>query len=461
MTPRIAFYNVGRPCTWLKSPNFGLLYIAAHLQRELGLDPSEILYVDQPAGDDVIGKLSAHPWDVLGVSALSVTASELNRIAPMIREQWPERVAVLGGIHMTALPELALRQSKLSWGVVGNGERSFARIVEGVRDSGTAPLDTPGLAWIDDGVFRQSVTPAETLQDLDSLPQLPLHLLNRKYYFEDLMPIQGTDLPALPWTTSRGCGFRCRFCAVNVACKDGMRYQSAERVLSDMEWLVSDFGVPAISFQDDNVVDNKPRLVEICEGILKRPRLRGFRWACNARADRVDADLLTLMKKAGCVQVAFGFESGSQRVLRYLKKGTITVDDARRAVAACKQVGLRSMGTFIVGSPTETREEVLETFRFIHDNPIDFALVFTATPSPGSEFWDLAVERGRIDPNTMDWRQLIFDQRPMLADAVDPEWLYRRYRWEYVRIALRNYSFPVFVQRALIAAWQRLVKVSR
>ena len=457
MDSRIALYSVGRPCPWLKSPNFGLLHIAAHLQKELGVDPADILYVDQPAGDDVIEKLSSVPWNVLGVSALSVTAHELNTIAPEILKRWPERPSVLGGIHVSALPEIALRQSGIPWAVIGNGELAFARIVRGIREDGAVPRSTPGLAWMEEATLRTSGISAQSIEDLDSLPPLPLQLLNRKYYFENLVVLHGTNIPALPWTTSRGCGFRCRFCAVNVTCREGSRYQSAARVLDDMERLVREYGVPAVSFQDDNLADNRPRLIEICEGMQKRSALSGMRWACNLRADRVDEDLLALMKKAGCVQIAFGFESGSQRVLRYLKKGTITVDDARKAVAACKKVGIRSMGTFIVGSPSETREEVLETFAFIHENPIDFVLAFTATPSPGSEFWDLAVERGIIDPDTIDWRNLIFDQRPMLADAVDPEWLYRRYKLEYVRFALRDYSLPVFIKRVLLAAWNRLI----
>ncbi len=459
MFPRIALLNVGRPCLWLKAPNYGLLFIAANLQRELGINPAEILYVDQAAGDDVLASLERQPWDILGISSLSVTAHELNRWAPEIRKRWPDRCVVLGGVHVSSVPEIALRQSGIVYGVRGDGERSFARIVAGLRDSGVVPRDTPGLVWLENDALGGSGCPAQPMEDLDGLPPLPLDMMNRSHYFSDYVPIQGADVPALPWVTSRGCQYRCRFCAANVACGQQVRYQSAERVLDDLERLVRDYGVPAVSFLDDNFVANRPRLTAICEGILQRPRLRALPWACQARADCVDVNLLRLMKKAGCVQVAFGLESGSQRMLTYLKKGAITVEDGRRAVAACKEVGVRSMATFMIGSPTETRDDVLETFAFIHDNPSDFTFVFITTLLPGSEFWDLAVERGIIAPDTLDWRTLIFDQRPLLADAVDPRWLYRRYWLEYVRIALRNYSFPVFVGRAVRAAAHSLLHI--
>jgi radical SAM superfamily enzyme YgiQ (UPF0313 family) len=444
----------------LKAPNYGLLFIAAHLQKELGLSSKDFLFVDQPAGDDPIRMLSENDWDLLGASSLSVCAHKLNEVVPEVRNLWPDRLVVLGGVHATVLPEIALKQSCAQYAVVGDGERAFVRVADGFRFDGEVPRDAPGLVWLEDGRLVSNGVSAESIPDLDALPPLPLEILNRSHYFENLVPLHGTDIGAFPWTTSRGCGSRCRFCAVNAVCgTSGVRMQSAERVLDDIERLVKDYAVPAITFQDDNFIENAERIAAICEGILKRPKLRGFRWACNARADRVKEDLFFLMKKAGCVQVAFGFESGAQRVLRYLKKGVITVEHGVKAVEICHKAGIRSMGTFIVGSPSETREEVLQTFKFIHKNPIDFALVFTATPSPGSEFWDVAVERGLVDPETFDWRNLGFDLKPLLADSLDPAWLYRKYWIEYVRISMRNYSFPVFMKRAVKAAWSRLLGV--
>ena len=458
MLPRIAMLDIGRSLHWLKSPNFGLLFIAAYLRKELAIDPKDILYVDQSAGDDVLEKLGSRPWDVLGVSALSVCAHELNTLAPQIRKRWPDRTVVLGGVHVSAVPEVALKQSHISYGIVGDGERSFAHVVSGLGQTGAVPRDTPGLVWIENDKLANNGVDAQQVDDLDSIPPLPLDMLKRDYYFRDFLTIQGTRVPALPWIATRGCASRCRFCSVNVTCGPGVRYQSAGRIVADLERLVRDHGVPGVHFQDDDLPSSRKRIIELCEGIMASPLMRGFHWACYSRADHVDADVLSLMKRAGCVQVAFGLESGSQRMLTYLKKGSITVEDGRRAIAACKKAGMRSMGMFMIGSPSETKEEVLETFAFIHENPIDFVTVFTTTPSPGSEFWNLAVERGLIDPATLDWRTLIFDQRPVLADSVDATWLYRRYLWEYLRVSLRNYSLPMFVLRAVRAAGVRLFR---
>lgn len=450
--------NVGPLSAWCKSPNFGLLFLAAHLEQELGIDPHDILFADQCAGDDVLEILASQDWDVVGLSSSSVAAHQLNTLVPEIRRRWPDRWTVLGGVHVSALPELALKQSGAQFGVVGEGERSFAQIVTGLDRTGDIPKDVPGLVWLEDGTLRRCEELPEPVEDMDGIPPLALNVLKPDYYFRDLVPIAGTKVGAFPWLTSRGCVFRCRFCCVNVVGGGAVRYFSAERVLDDLERLVRDHGVPAVMFVDDNLVANRPRLEDICAGILERPALQGLKWGCNARADRVDLEILTKMKKAGCVEIAFGFESASQRILTYLKKGAVTVDDARTAIAACHQAGIRVQGMFMLGTPGETKEEVLETLAFIRENPIDFVCLFTTQPWPGSELWDLAIERGVIDLENIDWRSILYDNHPILADAVDAGWLYRRYKFEAIRAAVHNYSFPVFLARAVRALYYRMMR---
>lgn len=458
MGVRVALVNVGPLSAWCKSPNFGLLFIAAHLQKQLGIVPRDILFADQCAGDDVLQLLASRDWDVVGLSASSVAADQLNALVPKIRHRWPDRWTVLGGVHVSALPKLALKQSHAHFGLVGEGERSFAQLVAGLNETGQMAKNVPGLVWLEDGELGRCETLPEPVEDMDAIPPLALETLKHDYYFKDLVPIAGTNIPALPWLTSRGCVFRCRFCCVNVICNGAVRFFSAERVLDDLERLVRDYGIHAVMFVDDNFVVNRRRLKAICAGILDRPVLRGLRWGCNARADCVNVDILTTMKEAGCVEIAFGFESASQRILTYLKKGGVKVDHARKAISACHQAGIRVQGMFMLGSPGETKENVLETLSFIREHPIDFVCLFTTQPWPGSELWDWAVERNVVDPENIRWQSILYDNKPILADSVDTNWLYRRYKWETLRAAFHNYSFPIFLGRAARALCYRITR---
>lgn len=458
MRVRIALVNVGPLSAWCKSPNFGLLFLAAHLQKEFGIASHEILFADQCAGDNVLERLASRDWDVVGLSASSVSADQLNALVPEIRNRWPDRWTVLGGVHVSALPKLALKQSQAHCGLVGEAELSFAQLVAGLMETGEIPKDVPGLVWLEDGELRQCETPPDPVEDMDAIPPLALETLNHDYYFKDLVPMAGTTIPALPWLTSRGCVFHCRFCCVNVTCNGGVRFFSAGRVLDDLERLVRDYGIRAVMFVDDNFVVNRRRLNALCVGIRDRPALQGLQWSCNARADCVNLDILTTMKKAGCVQIAFGFESASQRVLTYLKKGGVKVDHAHKAIAACHEAGILVQGMFMLGSPGETKEDVLETLSFIREHPIDFVCLFTTQPWPGSELWDWAVERGVIDPETLRWQNILYDNKPILADSVDMNWLYRRYKWESLRAAYHNYPFCVFLHRAARAMRYRITR---
>lgn len=449
--PRVALVNVGPQTSWCKSPNFGLLFIAAYLKKHLGIDSKDIVFADQTAGDDALEVLGRRDWDIAGFSATSIAATELNELVPAVRERWPDRTTVVGGVHVSALPELTLRQSKAHFGVLGDGEVSLRRMIEGLSAQGEVPLDTPGLVWLENGTHRHSPTPTERVDSLDDFPPLPLEMLNREHYFGNLTPLPGMKVPAFPWLSSRGCVFKCRFCCVNVVGGGAVRFQSPGRVIEDLERLVRDYDVPAISFIDDNFVVRPRHLTGICEGILSSPILKGIKWACNARADCIKPERLELMKRAGCVQMSFGFESGSQRMLTYLKQGSITIEDARNAIAACRQAGIRVQGMFMVGSPGETREDVEQTLAFIRENRMDYVSLFAAQPWPGSEFWDLAVERGIVDPDNMDWRALMNDRQNAIADSLDIKWLNRLFMKESLRLAAHNYSLLEFLTRTVRA----------
>jgi radical SAM superfamily enzyme YgiQ (UPF0313 family) len=158
---------------------------------------------------------------------------------------------------------------------------------------------------------------------------------------------------------------------------------------------------------------NKPRVKEICQKLINSNM--SIIWACNARVDNVDSDILKLAYQAGCRQIFFGLESGSQRMLDVLNKKT-TIEQNIKAIQMCHEIGIRVTSTFMIGNPTETVEDIRMTQQFIKDNPIDDSAIAFTTPLPGTQIWEWGRERGLI-PEHPDWSK--FDFRAIGYSACD------------------------------------------
>jgi radical SAM superfamily enzyme YgiQ (UPF0313 family) len=175
-----------------------------------------------------------------------------------------------------------------------------------------------------------------------------------------------------------------------------VRYASAEKVIEEIEYLVDKYNIELLFFNDDDFIVNKSRLKKITALMEKKGLHQKLSWRCQAGADSVDLETLNMIKKAGCRVVNFGFESGCQRVLDLLKNRRVSVEQNRKAVELAKKVGLIVVGAFMFGTPTETREEMEETLRFIRRSEIDFWNVAITTPYPGTKLWQWSLERHQI-----------------------------------------------------------------
>jgi len=145
-------------------------------------------------------------------------------------------------------------------------------------------------------------------------------------------------------------------------------------------------------------------------------------WACNSRVDNLDMETMRLVKDAGCKQLIFGFESGSQRMLDILNKGT-TVELNKRAIEMCHEVGLLATGSFMIGNPTETVEDIRETQNFIKENKPDFAGICITTPFPGTKLWDWCRDNNLV-PETVDWSKFVitkFSPSMLACNTIPPE----------------------------------------
>ncbi len=378
-------------------PPLGLAYLAAALEREghcvqvldafaLGLDWTEF--------ESEIGKAKT---DLIGIGGLTPTIDSTLRAIRICRPY--TRTIVMGGPHLTVHQEDFLRQCpELDFGITGEGEVSFPALVKSLGD-GRDPSDVPGI--IGKGI---SNPPAKPIEDLDILPFPARHLLPSHAYRYALWP--GKKVTTM--ITSRGCPYRCIFCDKSIF-GGKWRARSSQNVLDELEGIVKDLGIQSIILYDDLFTLDRQRVIEICQGILQRD-LR-FHWKCEGRVDRVDEEALSWMKRAGCVMIAYGVESGNQIGLDYLRKG-ITLSQIRRAFALTRNAGIRPMAYFILGIPVETFAQGLQTVKFARELDPDYAQFSILSPYPGTRLYEEAQANG--------WYQEVNANNPYDQDQKRP-----------------------------------------
>ena len=346
-------------------------YIAGYLEQN-GID---VRIIDQLAGDDVGKEITVCRPDIVGISCMTPMAVEVYRIADMCRRKGI--LTVMGGPHPSALPEEALGHVDVV--VVGEGEKAMLDII---RENITS------------GIISRPY-----LEDIDEAPLPARHLMKQELYLHavsklkmSMLAFLGADLPLVKTgsvLTSRGCPFQCIFCH-NSLRQYPVRFHSAERVLDEVRQLKVSYDVKAVAFLDENFLVNKPRLEKICRKMIEEKL--DILWSCASSAHFIDRDIAKMIQEAGCRQVIFGLESGSQRILDVLGK-SVTVEQNKEAVKICKEAGLLVSGLFMLGNPTETVADVRLTQEFIRQTQPDVFYVNITTPYPGTKLWETYQEQ--------------------------------------------------------------------
>jgi radical SAM superfamily enzyme YgiQ (UPF0313 family) len=387
------------------APSLGLLMVAA-IARHEGF-PCAVVDASALAMtlDELLGRLAGFRPDILGISATTLAIAGASRCAEEAKTLLPGLVVILGGPHVTAAPrETLTRYPDFDIAVIGEGEATFRELLLAL-DAGKSPAMVAGV------MFREGDRLVATerrpfLTELDSLPLPAWDLLEGFPDRYPPAPFKVRQLPAAILVTSRGCPNTCIFCDRSVFGSSCHAY-SAEYVVRQMTELYHRYGIREFSFEDDTFITFKTRLQDICQQLIELGL--DISWTCLGRVNHVTADNLLLMKKAGCWQISFGIESGSQEILSLINK-RIRLDQVRQAVRLSREAGIRTKGFFILGHPGETPETLRMTIDFALELPLDDISVCHMTPFPGTELYDRAAEFGEFDPdwNAMNLLTIVF-----------------------------------------------------
>ncbi len=392
------------------APALGLLMLAA-VARGQG---HEVAVLDGVAmqldAGSFAARLTAFSPALLALSATTFTVAAAAAAAAEFKQKHPAGLTVIGGPHVSAAAEETMaRFPAFDLAVIGEGEAALADLLQAL-DAG-APLTSVAGLVVRVGEGLTATAPRTPIADLDALPAPAWDLLEGFPQRYAPAPFKVRQLPAASLVSSRGCPNRCLFCDRSVF-GDRCRFHSAESVVALVRTLRQRFGVREVCFEDDTFVTHRPRLKAICERLIELDL--GVTWNCLARVNQVTAEPLDLMRRAGCWQVSYGIESGSQAVLDLIGKQA-TLAQIRQAVAMTRDAGLRAKGFFILGHPGETPGTLRETIDFALSLPLNDISVSLMTPFPGTELHRRATEFGTLIP---DW-----DRMNLLTPAFVPHGL--------------------------------------
>ena len=390
-------YHTNRPY-FLMGP-LGLLYLGTYMKVK-GIK-TEILDANalRLSIDQTVSRILEKKFDVVGITCVTKTFPTAKKIAEKLKQR-SNRTIIFGGPHVTFMAEEILQKcDSIDFIVKGEGEISLFELLMQLERGEEANLpDVKGIAFKVNGRVVDTGR-RDLIKDLDLVPIPDRSLINSHLYFPS--PIFNRGYKGKQYSTiitSRGCHENCSFCASR-AFWGRIRIRKPENILEEMKYLISEFGVKHIDFLDDTFTLTKKRISDICTMILDEKM--DVNWTCYSRVDSIDFQVAKLMKLSGCFGIQFGIESGNEKILKRINKNA-TKEDARYAVKCVRKAGIKVQGDFMIGLPGDTKETIMETFRFAKELKLNTVLFSITLPLPGTLLYEEASRAKAFDSTKYD-----------------------------------------------------------
>lgn len=432
-------------------PPLGIAWLAAVL-RQNGF--KDIYLIDSMANrysnEEIIDLLKKQGPDLVGISFGTQIRFSAFELARLIKKNFPGLPVVAGGPHPTLTAQDILENiPEIDIVVKGEGEISFLNLVKSI-EAGKDFSDVKGIS------FRN-----KNGQIIHNMPELPIHDLDSlPFPARDLLPMEKYDKTTilskkrtLNVMTSRGCPYWCVYCSTSEQWGHKIRHRSPKNVVDEIELILKTYPfIEGIRFFDDVFTMDKKRVLEICDEINRRKL--NFVWECEARANTIDEEMILAMKKAGCEFIDLGIESGSDRILRNIKK-QITVEQAIAAAKIIKKAGIGLKVFFMHGLPGETYEDIKKTVflsRYLYYNlGVEGTTQGISVIYPGTELERIAKESGTL-PKDFSWSKYYERDRsypPLDACIYMPVFEQPNLTYEQIYSYVRRAKFTYFLKHPL------------
>lgn len=428
----------------------GLGYVAS-VVREAGhnvriLDINALRYSREKVEELIRG----FEFDLIGIGGLSPTYRYVKWLAGIIKKYKPHVPIVAGNMVSTAHPEALLNNSKVDIAVINEGEETFKELVSAIN--GDKDLkEVKGIFYKDNGNIIKT-SPRPRISDLDSLPFPAWDLFPLQNYWSNSTesPVR-FGLRSMMISTVRGCPYNCTFCSRPFG--RTVYTRSPGSIIKEIKELKKRYRIECITSSDDLFLVDKEFVLEFCDRMISENL--DVKWCAPGRVNLVGDNLLRKMRKAGCVELGYGFESGSQLILDRMKK-RITVKQSEEAIKMTRRAGIKITGSFIFGMPGEMRETIRETVEFIKRTRLHLYRFFYATPYPATELYEIARTMGRLPEDEDKYLESLGEMRTTFlvnfTEFSDSE-LVRLKKLTELTVK-RNLTFRLRVE-GFIENWQR------
>jgi len=377
--------------------------------------------------------LRAEQPDVLGITATTPLANQMRDISYIAKEVSADILTIGGGAHASAFPDETLRQSALDLVAFGEADWTIVDVLDGLPHSEIA-----GVCYRD-GDIIQTGEPRQMLADLDSLPIPAWDLYPIEDYKSHTSRLVVKNRPASTIEFSRGCVYKCDFCASKNTMGLGYRKKSPARCADEMEVLYR-LGYREVVLADDIFTSDNHWAAEVCEEIIRRDIKMSWTCSNGIRVDSANSELFRVMKRAGCYRVHFGFESGNDGVLQaFGKGGKATLEQGVEAVETARAAGLDTFGMFMLGLSADTESTMQDTINYAKRVKVDAMRFGITVPIPGTPMFNELMRQKRI--KSFDWDDYtVYNDAHQIYDHPNLAWstINEYYRRSNVEAYLKN-----------------------
>jgi len=407
-------------------PPLGIAYIAGTLEKAGHfVNILDVIALNLTA-DEVREHINEFKPELVGITVMTPTLFGALETAKIAKESGA--ITVLGGPQLSIYPKETLSYPYVDYGINGEGEYVMLDLINALNKK-------DNLASIKGLIYKEGneiyVNDPVIVEDINVLPFPAYHLLPMHIY-NSIIGLY----PVSTMISTRGCPYKCNFCFKQPADKK-FRMRSAKNVVNEMEYLIQKYKVKEIMFYDDVIALNRAHMTDICEEILSR-KIK-IKWESPTRIGHVDEELLKLMRKAGCIRLRYGVESGDEEILKIMNKG-VDLHRVKNIFKLTKDAGIETFAYFMIGYAHENEMTINRTIKFAVELNPDLVMFTVVTPLPHTQLYDLAKQEKHIV--TDYWREFTLGKRkgqriPYFVPNAE-KWVKKAYRKFYLR---PNYIF--------------------